>query len=112
MQQICRINFKNSKIAKSWLSPCKRKLSATAHSTRGSDTAMPVSSDTSPVAWVTRKRARRIIYSDSDSGSKSDSIADCDPLVWKPSAPPSAFSEVSSEVDTDTVSESPSKIKR
>ena len=66
---------------------------------------MPVSSDTSPVALVTRKRASRIIYSDSDS--KSDSIADCDPLVWKPSTPPSAFSEV----DTDTVSESPSKIK-
>ena len=71
---------------------------------------MPMSSDTSLVALVTRKRARRIIYS--DSGSKSDSIADCDPLVWKPSTPPSAVSEVSSEVDTDTVSESPSKIKQ
>ena len=99
--------FKSSKITKSWLSPCKRKLSPTAHSTRVTYTAMPVSSDTSPVALVTRKPARRIIYSDSNS----DSIADCNPLVWKPSAPSSAFSEVSSEVDTYTVSESPSKIK-
>ena len=62
--------FKKSKIVKT---PGKPKLFATAHSTRGSDTAMPVSFDASPVALVTRKRARQITYNDSDSDSDRDS---------------------------------------
>ena len=64
--------FQKSKIPKSRLSP-KRK--------RGSETAMPVSSDTSPVARETRKAARQIVYSDSDS----DSDANGGPLAWSKS---------------------------